>query len=71
MALTTSDAEYERRYAADCRREALVDAMARALCEECYGKGSWSALVQGGATKQEQSWKAQARAALRVVEDWS
>ena len=64
--------EYERRYAADMREIALEEAVARALCDECYGEGSWSRISsrpEGAA--QVNGWKKQARAAMKVMRAYS
>lgn len=72
MALTTGDAEYERRYAADCRREAMIEDVAKALCDACYGAGAWERISRRPEGHgQVQGWMSQARAAVAVVERWT
>jgi len=68
--IDVNSAEYERRYAADMREMALEEAIAKALCDACYGDGSWDRIVRGHAIGQVSSWKTQARAAMKVMRDW-
>lgn len=61
----------EARYAADMRHEALVEAVAKALMDECYGAGSWDRIAHTPAgVGQVHGFKQQARAAIKVVQDW-
>ncbi len=72
MPLTTSDAEYERRYAADCRRQSMIEDVARALCDACYGNGAWERISRRPEGQgQVQGWMSQANAAVAVVERWT
>lgn len=69
--MSMTDSAYDQRYAADMKHEALVEAVARALCDECYGAGSFESLSHGehGAA-QVHSWKKQARVAVKICCDW-
>lgn len=72
MPMDVNSPEYERRYAADCRHESMVEAVAQALCDACYGNGAWhriSSRPEGQG--QVQGWMSQARAAVAVVERWT
>jgi hypothetical protein len=62
---------YEARYAADMREAALEEAIAKALCDACYGAGSWDSIrSRPEGAGQLYGWKKQARAAMLVIEQW-
>jgi hypothetical protein len=62
----------DRRYAADCRRQSMIEDVARALCDACYGDGAWERISRRPEGQgQVQGWMAQARAAVAVVERWT
>lgn len=62
---------YERQYAADVKAQAMVEAVAQALCDTCYGEGSWSRISSRPEGQgQVQGWMSQARAAIAVVDRW-
>lgn len=71
--IDVNSAEYDRRYAADMREIALEEAIAKALCDACYGVGAWDRISArpADAVGQIDGWKKQARAALKVVKDWT
>ena len=64
--------EYERRYAADMRHEAMIEAVAQALMDTCYGGGSWASITsRPEGAGQRMAFLMQARAAARVFEQWT
>lgn len=64
--------EYERRYAADMRHEAMIEAVAQALMDACYGDGSWVRIAsRPEGAGQRTAFMMQARAAARVFEQWT
>lgn len=63
---------YERQYAADMRHMAMVEAVAEALMDTCYGKGSWCRIAHRPEGQgQRRAFEMQARAAVAVVEKWN
>lgn len=70
--MDTNSPEYERRYAADMREMALEEAIAKALCDACYGDGAWDHITARRAEGAGQivGWQRQARAAMKVMRDW-
>lgn len=66
-----SVAKYDARYAADCRREAMCEAVAAALMDACYGAGSWAMIAHRPEGQgQRNAFMMQARAAAAVFEAW-
>jgi len=72
MSMTEAEQRrYDARYAADMKHEALVEAVAKALMDTCYGENAWSSIAhrpEGQA--QRGAFINQARAAVAVVERW-
>lgn len=69
--MDVSSEAYERRYAADMRREAMLEAVAQALMDACYGEGSWSRISSRPEGQgQRTAFLMQARAAVAVIEKW-
>lgn len=63
--------EYERRYAADMREIAREEAVAKALCDACYGAGAWDRIsTRPEGAGQVSGWKKQARAAILAMEQF-
>lgn len=51
--------------------EGSVEAVAKALMDECYGSGSWDRIAHMPAgVGQVHGFKQQARAAIKVMQDW-
>ena len=70
--IDVNGAEYDRRYAADMRHEALCEAVAQALMDTCYGDGSWSRIAhRAEGHGQRMAFMMQARAAVAVVEKFN
>lgn len=66
-----SSPAYEARYAADMKAEAMIEAVAQALCDECYGAGTWVSLSSRPEGQgQVCCWLRQARIAVAVVDRW-
>lgn len=69
--MDTSSPEYERRYAADMRELAREEAVAKALCDACYGAGSWDSIShRPEGAGQVYGWRKQARAAMLAMEQF-
>ncbi len=70
--IDTSSEAYERRYAADMRHEAMLEAVAQALMDACYGDGAWARIAhRPEGIGQRYAFIQQARAAVAVVEKWT
>lgn len=66
-----TQARYEAAYAADCRHEAMIEAVAQALMDACYGAGAWDRIAhRPEGAGQVHAFTQQARAAVAVVERW-
>lgn len=70
--MDTRSLQYEARYAADMRHEAMIEAVAEALMDTCYGAGSWVRIASRPEGQgQRNAFMMQARAAVAVVEKWT
>jgi len=51
--------------------EDMIEAVAKALCDTCYGEGAWDNILRSaGTSSQVRSWKSQALAAINVIDNW-